>query len=101
MDASIPLAERKTINEILMPYDRQKVQFHGIRTRIAGKRRFISLHVLVPGEWTVQCGHGLWEEIESVICKTLPNTNVLTHLEPYIPFYFPMQFGTHHHHHEQ
>jgi cation diffusion facilitator family transporter len=82
LDASIPLAERKIINEILLPYDRQKIQFHAIRTRIAGTRRFISLHVLVPGEWTVQCGHDLCEEIESTICKTLPNTNVFTHLEP-------------------
>jgi cation diffusion facilitator family transporter len=82
LDASIPLAERKIINEILLPYDRQKVKFHAIRTRIAGKRRFISLHVLVPGEWTVQCGHNLCEEIESAICKTLPNTHVFTHLEP-------------------
>jgi cation diffusion facilitator family transporter len=82
LDASIPLAERKIINEILLPFDRQKVQFHAIRTRIAGKRRFISLHVLVPGEWTVQYGHDLCEEIELAICKTLPNTNVFTHLEP-------------------
>ncbi len=82
LDASIPLEERMMINEILSPYDRQKIQFHAIRTRIAGARRFVSFHVLVPGAWTVQQGHDLCEEIESAICTALPNMNVFTHLEP-------------------
>ncbi len=82
LDASIPLEERMMINEILSPYDRQKIQFHAIRTRIAGARRFVSFHVLVPGAWTVQQGHDLCEEIESAICASLPNINVFTHLEP-------------------
>ncbi len=82
LDASIPLMEREVINQILEPYNLQKIQFHAIRTRIAGARQFVSLHVLVPGEWTVQRGHDLCEEIELAICSALPNTNVLTHLEP-------------------
>jgi len=82
LDASIPLEERQIINEILSPYDRQQVQFHAILTRMAGMRRFVSFHVLVPGAWTVQQGHDLCEEIESAICKALPNINVFTHLEP-------------------
>ncbi len=82
LDASIPLAERNIISEILIPYDRQKVQFHAIRTRMAGTRRFISFHILVPGEWTVQQGHDLCEEIESAICKAIPNIHVFTHMEP-------------------
>ncbi len=82
LDASIPLVERQMINEILSPYDRQQVQFHAIRTRMAGSRRFVSFHILVPGAWTVQQGHDLCEEIESAICQVLPNMNVFTHLEP-------------------
>jgi cation diffusion facilitator family transporter len=82
LDASIPLAERQMINEILSAYDRQQVQFHAILTRMAGMRRFVSFHVLVPGAWTVQQGHDLCEEIEAAICKALPNINVFTHLEP-------------------
>ena len=82
LDASIPLAEREVINKILERYNLQKVQFHAIRTRIAGTRQFVSFHVLVPGEWTVQRGHDLCEEVELAIGAALPNTNVLTHLEP-------------------
>jgi cation diffusion facilitator family transporter len=82
LDASIPLPERQMIDELLSAYDRQQVQFHAIRTRMAGMRKFVSFHVLVPGAWTVQQGHDLCEEIESKICQSLPNINVLIHLEP-------------------
>jgi len=82
LDASIPLPERQIIDELLSAYDRQQVQFHAIRTRMAGMRKFVSFHVLVPGAWTVQQGHDLCEEIESKICQSLPNINVLIHLEP-------------------
>jgi cation diffusion facilitator family transporter len=82
LDASIPLEERGMINEILFSYDLNEVQFHALRTRMAGSRRFVSFHILVPGAWTVQQGHDLCEEIESAICKVVPNINVFTHLEP-------------------
>ena len=82
LDASIPLVERQMIDELLSAYDRQQVQFHAIRTRMAGMRKFVSFHVLVPGAWTVQQGHDLCEEIESKICQSLPNINVFIHLEP-------------------
>ncbi|MCX5935926.1 MAG: cation diffusion facilitator family transporter [Pseudanabaena sp. LacPavin_0818_WC45_MAG_42_6] len=82
LDASIPLEERQMINEILSSYDRHQVQFHAIRTRMAGTRRFVTFHILVPGVWSVQQGHDLCEEVESAICNALPHMNVLTHLEP-------------------
>ena len=63
-------------------YSTQGIQFYALRTRVAGSRRFVSLHVLVPGAWTVQRGHDLCEVIELAICKALPGTHVTTHLEP-------------------
>jgi cation diffusion facilitator family transporter len=82
LDASIPLTERQIINEILTRYEHQEIKFHAIRTRMAGTYRFVSFHILVPGQWTVQKGHDLCEEIETAIRIALPNTNVFTHLEP-------------------
>ncbi len=52
------------------------------RSRVAGARRFVSFHVLVPGEWTVKQGHDLCEEVELALCKALPSTHINTHLEP-------------------
>jgi len=41
----------------------------------------VSLHVLVPGDWTVHQGHELLERMEADIRQAVPNTTVLTHLE--------------------
>jgi cation diffusion facilitator family transporter len=82
LDTAMPPSERRVVRDILASYDSQTIQFHALRTRVAGSRRFISLHVLVPGAWTVQQGHNLCEEIEQAIARSLPGTHVFTHLEP-------------------
>ena len=82
LDAAIPASEQRTITDILAGYDPQGIQFHALRTRVAGAQRFVSLHVLVPGAWTVKQGHDLCEEIEGTIARSLPGTSVFTHLEP-------------------
>jgi divalent metal cation (Fe/Co/Zn/Cd) transporter len=45
-------------------------------------RQFVSVHVLVPGEWTVARGHELLEALEHDIREVLPRAHVTTHLEP-------------------
>ena len=82
LDASIPLEERQMIDKILSHYDRHQVQFHAIRTRMAGTKKFVSFHILVSGNWSIQQGHDLCEEVETAISKALPHVNVFTHLEP-------------------
>ncbi len=82
LDSALPAAEQQIVTAILSDYDNQGIQFHALRTRVAGSRRFVTFHILVPGEWTVQRGHDLCEEIELAIAKALPDTHVMTHLEP-------------------
>ena len=82
LDTAMPASERQVISDILANHDAESIQFHALRTRVAGARRFVSLHVLVPGVWTVQKGHDLCEEIELAINSALPSTHVMTHLEP-------------------
>jgi cation diffusion facilitator family transporter len=82
LDTALPKEEIDVISTILNGYQSQGLQFHALRTRIAGTRRFVSFHVLVPGAWTVQQGHDLCEEIELAIINALPSTSVTTHLEP-------------------
>jgi cation diffusion facilitator family transporter len=82
MDSALSPEEQATIRQILAKYRRPEVQFHALRTRQAGARRFISLHVLVPGQWTVHQGHTLLEQIERDLRQALsPNVTVFTHLE--------------------
>ncbi len=83
LDSAIPQRERDIIAEVFARYAPQGVQFHSLRTRQAGQRRFISVHVLAPGKWTVQRGHNMLEQIERDIRAALPGpTTITTHLEP-------------------
>ena len=63
-------------------YRREGIDFHAIRTRAAAGRSFVSMHVLVPGEWTIQRGHDLVEQIEQEIAATDARDCRFTHLEP-------------------
>lgn len=82
MDSALPVAEQQIIVNTFASYEQKGIQFHALRSRVAGTRRFVSFHVLVPGTWTVQQGHNLCEEIDLAIIKALPGAHVITHLEP-------------------
>lgn len=81
LDTALPAADRERVGAILGGYERDGIQFHALRTRESGTRRFVSVHVLVPGRWTVQRGHALLEEVERDIRAALPGVTVFTHLE--------------------
>ena len=82
LDRALPPVEQQAIEAVLERARADGVQFHAVRTRQSGRRSFVSLHVLVPGAWTIQRGHDLSEHLESEIRAVLPGANVLTHLEP-------------------
>lgn len=82
MDQALPAPERDAIAQILHSYREQGVRYHALRTRQAAGRAFMSVHVLVPGDWTVQRGHDLLEEIEAKVRAAVPHVSTFTHLEP-------------------
>lgn len=82
LDSALPTPERQAIAQILTTYEQQGIQFHALRTRVAGAHRFAVVHVLVPGNWTVQRGHDVCEALELQILQALPGTYLTTHLEP-------------------
>ncbi len=82
LDTSLPEETRRAIIAILEAHRAEGVQYHALRTRQAGTWSFISFHILVPGEWTVQRGHDLLEDVEERIRAAVPSSTVFTHLEP-------------------
>lgn len=82
MDESILPEQVSAVEAVLEGYRRRGLDFHALRTRQAGMRAFITLHVLVPGAWTVQQGHDWLERIEEDIRAAVPQAHVTTHLEP-------------------
>jgi cation diffusion facilitator family transporter len=82
LDRSLPDHEQQLLDTLLASYESDEIRFHALRSRVAGSRRFVSFHVLVPGHWTVQAGHDLCDQLEHKVAATLSRTHVLTHLEP-------------------
>jgi cation diffusion facilitator family transporter len=82
MDSALPEAERKIVTEVMEKYRAKQVDFHALRTRQAASRRFLSVHMLVPGNWTVHDAHHIAEDFEGDIRATLGDAVISTHLEP-------------------
>jgi cation diffusion facilitator family transporter len=86
LDAAFPPDERAQVQAVLdryaVDYAADGVQFHALRTRQSGPRRFLTVHVLVPGAWSVQQGHDVLEAIEADLRHALPSLTTSTHLEP-------------------
>lgn len=82
MDVSLPKADNDRIRAILDTFRSDEIEFHAIRTREAGRRRFMTVHVLVPGTWTVQQGHDLTEDIGEALRAAYPELQIICHVEP-------------------
>lgn len=83
MDAALPAPEQAAVQALLDRYKHEHgIEWHALRTRAAGSRRFASVHILVPGDWSVQRAHDLAERIERDMGHTLKRLHVITHLEP-------------------
>lgn len=82
MDTALPANEVSQIVRILDKYAQNGVHYHALRTRESGAQRFMSVHIQVPGAWSVQSGHSLLEDLEKELREVLPPISVFTHLEP-------------------
>jgi len=82
LDRALPAAERRAIDAVLDGFRGQGMEFHALRTRAAAGRSFVSMHVLMPGTWSIQRGHDMVEEIEARVRGAVPSATVFTHLEP-------------------
>jgi cation diffusion facilitator family transporter len=80
IDTALPKSQVEEIERILGSYE--GVLYHALRTRQAGSRSFVSFHIQVPGEWSVQKGHDILESLEAQVRDLVPNATVFTHLEP-------------------
>lgn len=83
MDAALPASEQALIEQVMARYRERGASFHALRTRQAAARRFVSVHMLVPGDWTVHDAHHIAEDFETEIRAALGGVvTVFTHIEP-------------------
>ena len=81
MDMALSAEDMTVVRQVLKTHEQTGIQFHALRSRQSGAKKFISMHVLVPGDWTVQRGHELLDKIEADIRAALAEAVVFTHLE--------------------
>ena len=82
LDRSLPAGQLQALDQVLDRFRAQGLDFHALRTRQAGARSFVTLHVLVPADWTVAQGHDMGHQVENAIRAALPDATVETHVEP-------------------
>ena len=82
MDAALPQAELERLESLIRRELPATASFHALRTRKAGARRFVELHLLVPGSTTVAASHALCDRIEAALALRLPKSEVTIHVEP-------------------
>ena len=77
-----PQAEQVAVRAAIESKLRDDMDYHAMRTRRAGSRRFVDFHLLVPGALTVETAHGVGSEIEDAIRAAVPAIEVTVHIEP-------------------
>ncbi len=82
MDSSLSNEDHQAILDVLRSHSGKDISFHAVQTRASGRQRFVSMHVLVPGDWTVQRGHDYVSDLEDELHAALEDLTVQTHLEP-------------------
>lgn len=82
MDTALPSEEVTAIQEAIEETVGEKGRYHALRTRRAGRRRFVDFHLLLPGRTTVQESHRLADAVEQAIRKRVPSAQVTIHVEP-------------------
>ncbi len=82
LDVAIPQEELSSVKSILDSYKEEGMSYHALRSRQAAARKFMVVHLLVPGNWSVRKSHSMAEQLENRVVQTIPNTNIVTHIEP-------------------
>ena len=61
------------------------VGFHDLKTRTAGSRTFVSLHVELDGQKSLNAAHAIADGLEHALEQAIPGAEVIIHLDPVGP----------------
>jgi cation diffusion facilitator family transporter len=83
LDAALPPADVAAVEAVLARYRSEHgVEFHAVRSRESGRKRFVYVHLLVPDEWTVAHAHSIADSLEADVAAALSDAVTFTHIEP-------------------
>jgi cation diffusion facilitator family transporter len=83
VDEALPAEEVAEIRDAIEQFGSSGVVgYHELRTRRAGARRYVDLHVQFRSGTSLEDAHRTAHELQDVISSRLAGTDVLIHLEP-------------------
>jgi len=82
MDTKVAEKELIRIRQILDQFIDKDINYHALYTRQSASKRFISFHLLVPGDYTVNKAHEFTKTIENELTKEFAYSDIFIHLEP-------------------
>jgi cation diffusion facilitator family transporter len=74
--------EDNDIDDLKKELNNLNVNFHELRTRVAGNYRFLDLHIFMPKDLSVESAHHYCDMIEEKLTTKFENLNVTIHVEP-------------------
>ncbi|WP_306251154.1 cation diffusion facilitator family transporter [Parvularcula sp. IMCC14364] len=82
MDEELSTPERERISQIVMA-DGDVLGFHHLRTRRAGRRIYIQLHLELRPDIQLRHAHEISERVEAQLHGTFPGADILLHQDPH------------------
>jgi cation diffusion facilitator family transporter len=82
MDRALPREEQAKVRAAIEGQLAPGMDYHALRTRRAGSRRFADFHLLVPGVFTVRRAHEIIGRVEAAVRAVFPDMEVTVHVEP-------------------
>src|SRR5260370_42683612 len=79
MDHALPVAEQALVRAAIEAQLSPGMDYHALRTRVAGSRRFADFHLLVPGAFSVKRAQELSGRTENAVHPTLPGLEARVH----------------------
>jgi ferrous-iron efflux pump FieF len=81
LDEELPAPQRERIRGVILAHD-HVLGVHDLRTRSAGRRRFIQVHVELDPALSLVAAHAISDEIENHLLQSCGDVEVLIHLDP-------------------
>jgi cation diffusion facilitator family transporter len=82
LDEKLPPLQQAALEASLRGHDREVSGFHALRTRRAGSRSYIDLHLVMARDISLEQAHEICDQVEAEIRGMLNDASVIVHAEP-------------------
>jgi len=82
MDVALDDNDLTRIRRIVEENSGEALEFHDVKSREAGRARFLEFHLVVPSDMTVETSHEICDRIEDALISAMPGLRVTIHVEP-------------------